>query len=172
MAVTQILSQEAILTEDEAANLLRFKDWENSIQNPLLKLFSSFAVAKKYAPEEKTVGLGISVIITCNKKKTKLDNDKVNNVAGKAILAAEAKVDKNQVQETYQAILKRLSKLSIPLHAVSGKDFLLPLLDFHLQDFGCRIRRKSLRMRLATSGSVDRFTELSAAINSAALGHP
>jgi hypothetical protein len=138
----------------------------------LLKLFSTFAVARIYTPEEITVGLGVGVIITCNKKKAKLDETKVNLVSGKILLAAEAKAGQHQVLEMYKTILNRLKKLSTPLNAVSGKDFLLPLLDFHLQDLGCRIRRKSFRMRLATSGNVERFSELNKAIHNAALGQP
>lgn len=172
-ALSQILSQEAILTEEDAANALGFRGWVKSIQEPLLKLFSAFATAKRFTPEEKTVSLGIGAIITqITKKQTVLDEIKVADVSSKALSAVEAKIGKQKAYATYREILARLRKLSTPLHAVSGKDFLLPLLDFRLQEFGCRIRRKSLRMRLATTGDLKRFAVLNEAIHIAALGHP
>jgi len=171
-ALCTILSQEAIVTEDEAIRLLDFKSWVRSVQNPLLELFSAFATVKALAPEEKTVAHGVGTM--CTKQRggdTVLDVRKVTQAVDNALMASEAKAGKQKTTSMYQQTLARLQALTFPLHAVSGKDFLLPLLDFWLQSHGCRVKRKSLRMRLATSGDITRFAELHGAIHSAARGH-
>lgn len=172
-ALCEILSQEIVVTEDVAAELLKFSWWVNSIQQPLVELFSAFATARKFAPEEKTVAQGVGVLCTNQGTKvgTHLDVVKVSAALDKALAAAEGKVGKQKARAMYRRTLSRSNKLAFPLHCVSGKDFILPLLDFWLQKHGCRIKRKSLRMRLAMAGDIKRFTELNNAIASAAIGH-
>lgn len=170
-ALAQILSQDAILTEDEACQTLDLKSWIRSIQDPLLELFSAFATSHEFAPEIKTVSLGVGNLCTQPKKGAAvLDVAKVSHATTKAMEDAEAKADKKKVQNIYNQTLVRLKSLKYPLHAVSGKDFLIPLVDFLLQSHGCRIKRKSLRMRMACSGDIDRFNELHVALTKAALG--
>lgn len=170
-ALCKILSQEAIITEDQATTLLNFKFWVQSVQEPLLELFAAFATAKTLAPGEKTVAYGVGNL--CTKQPsghTVLDVRKVAGAVGNALTASEAKVGKQETTAMYQQTLSRLKTLTFPLHAVSGKDFLLPLIDFWLQFHGCRVKRKVLRMRLATNGDITRFAELHEAIHSAARG--
>jgi hypothetical protein len=170
-ALVQILSQDAVLTEEEACQTLELKSWINSIQGPLLELFSAFATSHEFAPEIKTVSLGVGNLCTKPKKgATALDIAKVVQATTKALAGAETKADKKSVQKIYSQTLARLKSLKFPLHAVSGKDFLIPLVDFLLQSHGCRIKRKSLRMRMASSGDIDRFNELHVALTRAALG--
>ena len=170
-ALAQILSQDAVLTEEEAIKKLKLQSWISSIQDPLLELFSAFAVCHEFTPEIKTVSLGVGKLCTQPKKgPPSLDYAKVARATTKAIKSAETKADKKSVQKTYRQILARLKSLKFPLHAVSGKDFLIPLVDFLLQSYGCRIKRKSLRMRMANSGNIYRFSELHIALTQAALG--
>ncbi len=171
-ALCKVLSQEVVITEDEATRILDFKGWIQSVQNPLLELFAAFATTKAYAPEQQTVSCGVGIM--CTKQRgggTVLDVGKVMHAVDKVLTAAEAKVGKQKSESMYQQTLSRMKALAFPLHAVSGKDFLLPLLDFWLQTHGCRVKRKSLRMRLATNGDISRFAALNGAIHSAARGY-
>lgn len=171
-ALSYILSQEIVVTEIDAHKMLMFKDWVASVQEPLLNLFAAFATVKIFAPDEKTVSNGIGVLLTKkSNKKTTLDENKVEIALSKALSVVESEIGKRKAQTTYNKILNRIKKLKNPLDAVSGKDYLLPLLDFRLQEFGCRIRRKSLRMRLATAGDLSRFLSLTNAICQAANGY-
>ncbi|MDP1990184.1 MAG: DUF4435 domain-containing protein [Syntrophales bacterium] len=171
-ALSQILAQEIIVTEDDAVRILDFKGWIKSIQNPLLELFSAFATVHEFAPERKTIGRGVGVMCTKHGSKgiTVLDALKVGRATTEALAVAEGKAGKSKVKTAYRKTLARLKALTFPLHAVSGKDFLLPLLDFWLQSFGCRIKRKSLRMRMASGGDIHRFADLSVALQNAAHG--
>jgi hypothetical protein len=171
-ALVQILSQEAILTEDDAVRVLDLASWISYIQNPLLELFSAFATVHEFAPEVKTVSQGVGNLCTTHKTKglTNLDIAKVRCATNKALAAAEAKTDKSNVMMVYHQTLARIKSHRFPLNAISGKDFLLPLLGFLLQSHGCRIKRKSLRMRMASTGDMNRFSSLYDAIHHAALG--
>jgi len=172
-ALVQILSQEAVLAEDDAMQVLDLKKWINSIHNPLLELFSAFATVHEFAPEIKTVSQGVGKLCTTQKTKghTMLDYSKVIRAKNKALEMVEKKAGKSLVMAYYHQTLARLNALKSPLNAVSGKDFLFPLLNFMLQSHGCRIKTKTLRMRMASSGDINRFSSLFEAIHSAALGH-
>lgn len=170
-ALCEILTQEIVIADDEATTTLGLSAWIQSVQPHLLELFAAFATARKFAPEEQTVAQGVGCICTkMQSGNTALDPKKVAAATNKALLASETMVGKQKTTSAYQDILARLKTLAFPLHAVSGKDYLLPLLDFRLQSLGCRIKRKSLRMRLAMGGDVNRFSSLNNAIRSAAVG--
>jgi hypothetical protein len=171
-ALAQILSQEAIIPEDDAINKIDLKGWITSIQDPLLELFAAYAIANEYAPEIQTVSKGVGNLCTTNRAKgfAFLDNRKVKNERTALIKVLEIKTGKSRIIEAYNCTLDRLKRLRFPLHAISGKDFLLPLISFLLNSHGCKIKRKSLRMRLAISGDINRFLELKNAIHSAASG--
>lgn len=171
-ALSQILSQEAVITEDIAIIKLNYQNWLKSIEQPLLELFSAFATVHTIDPTIRTVSNGVGIL--CNQcsttKKTILDEEKVKSARDEALNAAKIAADPGHVLNTYQYFFKRLQSLANPLYGVSGKDYLLPLINFHLQSFGCRIKRKSLRVRLACSGNLARFSPLANALSNAARG--
>jgi hypothetical protein len=138
-----------------------------------LELFSAFATVNEFAPEVTTVAQGVGNLYTAQKSKgcTALDSTKVKVATAKALTEAEAKADKSTVITVYDRTLARLKSLPFPLHAVSGKNFLLPLLEFLLHSHGSRTKRKSLRMRMVSAGDINRFTNLHDALNRAALGY-
>ncbi|MBH0179924.1 MAG: DUF4435 domain-containing protein, partial [Nitrospira sp.] len=153
-AIATVLSQEIADTEEEATRRLAYQQWRQSILPPLLELFSAFATAHDYVPEVPTVSLGVGVMCVQpqGSRVTELDPEKVRGVRDCILRAAEASADGVTVSARYMSLLDRLMSMSDPSRAVSGKSFLLPLLDFHLQSLGCRIKRKSLRVRLASAG--------------------
>jgi len=86
-----------------------------------------------------------------------------------AVLATPASREPS-TREIYETILERIRGLPVPLRAVSGKDFVLPLVDFQLQSLGCRVKRRSLRVRLATAANPTLFAALADALHQAATG--
>ena len=126
----------------------------------------------EYNPDVPTVGQGVGVMCVKHRSPsiTKLDSSKVRGARDRALTAAEAVADVQTVAARYKSLCARITGLPDPLRAVSGKDYLLPLLDFRLQELGCRIKRKTLRFRLAYAGDMSRFAQLATALNLAASG--
>jgi len=172
-ALILILSQDAILTEEESEVRLAYGKWEASVETPLIELFAAFATVNKLDPTVPTVSQGVGAMCVADPtaRTTELDPTKVGGARDKALKAAEGAVDSEVVSATYSLFLNRLKGLRHPLRAVSGKDFLLPLIDLHLRALGCRIKRKSLRLRLASAGDLTRFASLATALREAAEGH-
>lgn len=172
-ALALVLSQDAVLTVDDATRTLDFKTWCRSIERPLVELFAAFGTAHEIYPQIPTVsqGVGAMCLQKRQEKRTVLDPQKSERVREKTLADAEQVAPKELVESTYVRILARLESLEFPLQGVSGKDFLLPLADFLLQSHGCRIKRRSLRIRLATAGDMTRFSALYDALRIAAEGH-
>lgn len=166
-ALTLILSQEAAITEAEATTLLAYNSWTQSIQIPLLELFAAFATADLAVPKVPTVSQGVHQM--CVNKKIELT--KVCLARDDALRAAESTAGKDMTIETYRRIFTRLQSLPCPLYAISGKDFLIPLMEYHLKTLGFQIKRKSLRMRLVSIGDMDRFKPLAIILRHAAIGY-
>lgn len=172
-ALVLILSQEVVITKEEAATRLAFDNWVAAIETPLVDLFSAFATVNEVDPTVPTVSQKVSVMCTQSRttKTTTLDISKVNLTRDGALKAAAAVKNEATVTSMHRKTLSRLKGLPQPLRAVSGKDFILPLVDFHLQSLGCRIKRSSLRVRLASVGDLKRYAPLAAALHQAASGY-
>ena len=148
---------------------LGYQPWRTSIRTPLVELFAAFATVNELDPTVPTVSKGVGSM--CSGKLPVLDATKVAVTKDNALKAAQAAAGAAKATARYAELLTRLLGLGDGLRAVSGKDFLLPLIGFHLQSFGCRIKKRSLRVRLA--GAVDRtqFAELAEALRLAARGY-
>lgn len=171
-AIITLFSQELAITEDITSKQLLYTNWTNSIREPLSELFAAFATLNTYNPQAPTVSKGVSNLCSQhNKKLTKLDTHKTNKARDSALQLAEAASTAEIAAQTYQKILKRIKSLPEPLHAVSGKDFLIPLLNFHLSSCNCRIKTRTLRIRLACAGDQTRFANLANALEHAARGY-
>ncbi|HAZ13287.1 MAG TPA: hypothetical protein DCY86_10900 [Bdellovibrionales bacterium] len=172
-ALTLLLSQDTAITEDKAAERLAYVEWIQSIELHLIELFSAFATVHYFDQTVKTVAQGVGVMCIKHRSTgtTELDPSKVRAAKDQALKSAEKVATADAISEVYDRMLNRIKDLHNPLHAVSGKDFLIPLLDFHLQSFGCRIKRKALRIRLASAGDPMRFEALTDALNRAARGY-
>ena len=170
-AISLVLSQELAVTEKDATTKLGYSNWYESVRDPLTELFAAFATVSHFDPTIPTVSQGVGVMCVKKGAHTAIDAAKVLRAKQDAISAAERKHDVKTVTTLYQTLLARIQALPFPLQAVSGKDFLLPLLDFHLQSLGCRIKRKSLRVRLASAGEINRFARLGEFLAVAARGY-
>lgn len=71
-ALVQILSEEAILTEDDAKRALDLGRWIDSIKRPLLELFSAFATVHEFAPEIPTVSRESEAYAPPSRKESQL----------------------------------------------------------------------------------------------------
>jgi len=172
-ALAFVLAQEVVLSEEDAETALNFDAWVNSIRQPLVALFAAYGTAHEIAPEIPTVSKGVGVLCATNRRarRTSLDAEKVSREEARLLSAVKNIGGKGLVESTYERILRRLQSLPFPLHGVSGKDFLLPLADLLLQSHGCRIKRRSLRVRLATAGDLTRYSRLHEALLNAARGY-
>lgn len=172
-ALTLLLSQEAAITEQAAAAALKFQDWRATVLAPLTELFAAFATVSEADPAAPTVSQGAGVLCSTRKRAAApvLDTAKAAAARDQALRLAEVVFGAEPVAVRYAAILKRIQAMPDPLLAVSGKDFVIPLIDFHLQTLGCRIKRKTLRIRLASSGQRARFSALAESLLFAARGH-
>lgn len=168
-AISTILAQEIVVTESDATKLLNFQQWRSAIIAPLAELFAAFATVNDFDPTVATVSQRVGNV--CETRQTvSLDPAKVRVCRDRALKAAEAKANVQVVTTRYNTLVSRIMTMHDPSRAISGKDYLLPLLGFHLQSFHCRIKTKSLRMRLASAGDKGRFSELADALLSTARG--
>lgn len=167
-----LISQENVLTEDIALQTLKFDCWINLVQEPLIKLFAAYATLHDFKDSSPTVSQGINNLCTPAGKGVpqKFDLTKVEDAITQALKEAETAAPANEVALKYHEYCTHIENLPIPLYAVSGKDFLIPLIDLHLQSLGCRIKRRSLRLRLACAGDLSRFDSLKNALHRAAQG--
>jgi len=159
--IARILMEELVLTEEDAVSKIDFSNWKKEFECHLVKLFAAFAVCRRYCPSFKTVSHGVGKLcIQTRCGKTHLDITKVDAARKEALAAAKVASNEQVVSEEYNKILARINSLSNPLDAVSGKDFLIPLLNFRMNEHGCRIRTKSLRLKLALHCEIERFSAL------------
>lgn len=173
-ALAQLVSQDLAIGRESAAERLAYDKLIDSIQSPLLKLFSAFATVTKLLIERPvTVSEGTHGLCTYNQanKRLELDQVRVESKRDKLLRDATQTMSPDIVNRTYQEILDRLEKLPNPCRAVSGKDFLLTLILSHLSSLGVKqLKRDTLRMRLVAMGDIDRFNPLAAALTQAAKG--
>ena len=172
IAASHLLMQDAAMTEEAASEALKFDDWLAEIQEPLVRLFVAFACANAFAPEIATVSLGVGrlCVQVAGTGETRLDMAKVESARKAAVAAAALVAAAEDVARIQQEVYARATTLPVPLHIASGKDFLLPLLDFRLQVHGCRVRRTALRIRLAHVCDLGPFVDLRIAMERAARG--
>jgi hypothetical protein len=165
-AVVNLLAQDAVLTEDDAVSALKFDDWIASVEGPLLDLFAAYATAQELNPSLKTVSTGVGVMCSQRKKGrvSALDLTKVSANMTATLAETEKVAGKRRTQKRFAEIRSRISSLPFPLDAVSGKDFVLPLLNFHLQSLGSNTNRRSIRVRLAGMCDEARLADLRNAI--------
>ena len=169
-AIASLVAQDVVLSEEDAIKAVKFSDWVKRIDQPLTNLFAAYATAQELHPQLKTVSTGVGVMCTKPKKgiPSALDNAKVEGHRITTLTEVEKAVGKAKAHASFVATKKRIRSLPFPLDAVSGKDFLLPLLGFHLQSLGAHSRRKSLRVRLASMCDESKLLDLKASVNMAA----
>lgn len=171
-AIAFVISQEKAVSISDAAAQAEVSTWMVSVELPLVELFAAYATLNHFSPSIATVSKRVGRL--CSEdgvpRVNKLDSQKVRVEKDEVISVAEGVVGSINVAAKYAERMAFIQGLEVPLRAVSGKDYLLPLLHMHLNTLGCRIRTTALRMRLSCSGSADRFEGLANALEGAAKG--
>lgn len=168
-AAANILSEETVLSEEDAYLRLNFASWVANFKEPLVNLFAAFATVYFYKLSYATVSRGVGRLCTeTSSGQRRLDNRKIETEREKTLTEVVKVVGKKKTNKLYEKIRQSANALPCPFDIVSGKDFLLPLLDFLLQSLGCRVKRKSLRLKLALHCNLERFSGLKAAVERAA----
>lgn len=169
-AAAQVLKEDLVIDEVHARTALNFGAWLRSISDPLVDLFAAWAVANAIVPTLPTTQTGVGRLLSLTSGHSELDPTKASVARDEALAAAIAVVGKQQAMTMYQNIRDRAYALPRPVDIVSGKDFLMPLLDFAFRWHNCRVRRKALRHRLALALDVESLQDLADAIVLTAQG--
>lgn len=171
-AISRVLAEEVVLTETEATSRLAFSEWREQILQPLVDLFAAFATANFFDASNRTVALGVGPLCSpCSHPKgTRLDRAKAAAERDRLLRQAEDIAGPREVERRFRETRERLHDLVDPLLGVSGKTFLLPLLGFQLIALGCKVRKRTLRMRLVASARLEQLAPLQQALEAAARG--
>lgn len=168
-AILKIVSEETISSLEDAKITMNYEIWCQSIISNLTELFAVFGAANELAPHIKTVARGVQSVTTGGKKmKPSIDAVKVASLKLELQRLIEDGSCTMSYLSVYARVFSRICALNDPMMAISGKDFLLPLLNFRLQEIGCHINARTLRMRLVNGGDISRFFGLKNAIIDAA----
>lgn len=145
-------------------NAITDDEW-NAALAPLQRLkhlFITFAAAREAYPELKTVSHGFSAIITqkFRKRPPEIDYVKIEQLNKSITCDCIAKVGQAQWEEI-RAKVEAQSAEVLPIDGVSGKDFILPILDHFVRSKGCNTSSTaSLMFKLAKYCSLDRLQNL------------
>lgn len=166
-AIVKILIEESVLSEKAASEALQYHPWIGGLSSHLLELFIWFAALNSADPRLPTVSQGVGAILTQPRKgiAQTISPQKVKRMISEVRAHTEAAIGTNAAKELHDLILRRVSAFQCPHDIISGKDFLLPLLEQQLwKHIKRKTLRKSLRVRLARNCCIQRFEELSRAI--------
>jgi hypothetical protein len=166
-AAARVLIEEEVLSEEDAKAGLRFGEWMEDVTRNLLDLIIWFATLNAANASEATVGLGVGSVLTPSKKgiPPQLDTSKVANLLADTQARAAAAIGASKANELSESVRRRIESLPLPADVISGKDFLLPLFEYHLWGrMNRKTLRKSLRIRLARNCCLERFNALSEAM--------
>jgi len=169
-AAAIILMEEAMLSEQEAEKKLDFASWNLRIQNPLIRLFSAFSLINAVMPSHATVSVGVGVYCHQMGKTTELSAEKVDAAVAVINALAANVVSEPIIAKRFEEIYAHATQLLNSMAVVSGKDFLLPLLAFHLSSLGCKVSKDRLRFRLALHCETRRLSSLLHAMRATAGG--
>ncbi|MGE0367304.1 MAG: DUF4435 domain-containing protein [Phycisphaerales bacterium] len=169
-AVALVVAQDTVLSEDAAKANISLTEWIAEISDPLVELFAAYATANRLNPSARTVSAGVGVLCTASgkQKPQTLATAKVRKATEAVLQSTSGVAGTEATQCLFEATLARAKSLPHPIDAVSGKDFLLPLLNAHIQRHGCRVSRRALRMRLAGACQVERLAPLGSAMTAVA----
>lgn len=150
-AIIEILHDILVIDRGKIKSQLSYQNWLKGISKPMIELFLHYAISKEVCPTEATISLGVGNLCKEVKNVTVLDDTKCY----KRIEEIKINILKSISEEEYNEQVYNLRNtwvynIDTLLRIVSGKDYLLPLVEFRFQKFKrAKIRRNSLRLRLA-----------------------
>lgn len=162
-AAVEIVLEETSIDREVASRKLQFDAWQHSIREPLSSLTIACAIANQLVPAIPTTSVALGRIISTSNGESipSLDAAKVKAFCEELLNHAQV----THETESCVNLRQRIHGLPNLLDAVSGKDILLPLFDFHLRRAcDCKVKRASLRVRLARHLSAARADSLARAL--------
>lgn len=147
------------ISSDNAKKIL---DWETIYKSDVLKIFELFVVfslANKIAPEIATVSRKLSSFISQSNNEATVDYGKIDNVIHEILTEINKKLPEINITD-----LLNEQKIKLNPHSdkiISGKDFLLPLLDIKLKRV-CKavMTKESRNYRLAKHCNLENISGL------------
>jgi len=149
-----------------AQGAFNFEGWKVSVSG-LVRLFSRFAVLNKVNPAVTTVSNGFADLVVADTayKLPRLCDDKLERRIADVEAEIVQVIGRVRALEEVADVEGRISSVVNKLDFVSGKDFLLPLLYFHLKFIAdSRISLQQFRYRLAIKLDASGLEDLSRAL--------
>ncbi len=132
-AVAVIVSQDAVLSQDDAKQVVGLEAWLAEIADPLVELFAAFATSNRLNPPAATVSMGVGVLCRDAGKgrPQELARAKVERATKNLLCDTIAAAGAEATHLLYETVLARARGLRQPIDTVSGKDF-VSVQPFHL----------------------------------------
>jgi hypothetical protein len=148
--VVQIgLAWQPTRTEAQIAASFNFPKWIEDIKRKLMPLFVVYATANKLAPTLQTVGYPVRQLYRQTNHGPEIDASKVTQRIRSVASSVARQVGLATYRQTRLEISRRAAMLS-EQEAISGKDYILPLLLIHLgRVIGFRGTYEQLKVHLA-----------------------
>lgn len=153
-SIIEIIHDYLIIDRDKIEKQLSFENWLKGLSKDLIDLFLHYSISKQVCPTIPTISLGVGNLCEPIKKIPVLNEEKCNN----RIKDIKEEILKSITNEEYNDKIYELREkwpynMDTLLKIVSGKDYILPLLEFRLHKFkstnSIKMRRETLRLRLA-----------------------
>ncbi|MCG2420442.1 DUF4435 domain-containing protein [Aequorivita sp. F47161] len=168
-SIIEIIHDYLVIDRDKIEKQLSFENWLKGISKDLIDLFLHYSISKEVCPTLPTISLGVGKLCEQIKKIPVLNEDKCN------LRIADIKKDilKSISEEEYNDRIYALREkwpynMDTLLKIVSGKDYIMPLLEFRFHKFkttnSINIRRGTLRLRLAKLCDITELKTISSKI--------
>lgn len=145
--------------EDELRKLFNFNGWVEANNELLLRLFVTYALAKKHTPTLPSVSFGVSKLIIDNSGF--VDETKVNSRIAELDSAITEVIGLEQLSIQRKQILDRIGFKSTLKYYVSGKDYLLPLITMRMKSIvDTRISKITMKHRMTSKCSINELNDL------------
>ncbi len=159
-AIAKIYLEESDVDSEKTDVILDVENWLGGVREVLPSLFAAFATLHAFAPHVRTVRDGVGDLLEQVGKKSVLSRERVEQKIQNVLESAELHTTKEQLESRLSDTTQHIASLNDPLDCVSGKDYLLPLLQFHLSSKNCSVGRPSLRRRLSLNCDIEPFKNL------------
>ncbi|MEE4618259.1 DUF4435 domain-containing protein [Pseudomonas alliivorans] len=160
-AIELIVESSGTVLREQALTDLEWHEALASV-DALKNLFITFAAARVAYPELKTVSHGHSSIITqqVRKKPPVVDVEKIATLEESIKQSCIDQVGENEWQRIRGEVELKSAEIDA-VDGVSGKDFLLPILDHFIRSKGCAtVNTESLMFKLAKYCKLERLADL------------
>ena len=134
-AVEIIYESVGDITKNDIEEALNFESWRDEVTKILIPLFIIYAIAHERKIREKNVDYNAMALCEGRIPHRKLSELKINNRMNKLKLSIRKKTSNKQLNSRYQELKNYLPALLVnKSHVISGKTYLLPLLNQELKN--------------------------------------